>query len=154
MGRRKMTTRDTLSTIARLPKIAQEIFQDYAAQASKGYAHALDWGAFYDFVIHCHQYRVCLSADEIKALLLARGFAAEVASELAEVYDHGRSLLARRISFVQGYRAGRRVERLAALEVAQNSSLHRAPRTVSAEATESGDGAARALVQGSDGRRR
>lgn len=140
--------------VPRLPKMAQQIFEEYAAQASKRYAHALDWGAFYDFVIHCHKYRVRLSADEVEALLVARGFAAEAGHELAQVYDHGRSLLARRISSGRAMRAWRRGERLAARE-AQNPSLHRAPpRTLRARATESGEVTSLLLAEGREGRRR
>jgi hypothetical protein len=149
-----MATRHGPPTVPSLPKIAQEIFEEYAAQANKGYTHALDWGAFYDFVIHCHQYGVRVSADEVKALLLARGFSLQAASDLANVYDHGRSLLQRRISCTRAMRAWQRGEHLAARESAQNPSLHRSPRTLRAESTESGDRADLVLAKSREGRRR
>lgn len=83
---------------ARLPKEADRLFRRYLAQASRGYAHALDWAVFYDFILHCHDFRVALVAEELKDLILASGFAETPADELAEVYRHGRALLKRRIS--------------------------------------------------------
>lgn len=79
-----------------LPHKAGELLRRYLGRTTRGYAHPLDWGQFYDFVIHCHERRV--RAEGLKELLLAQGVPDETAIELEEVYMHGRSLLKRRIA--------------------------------------------------------
>lgn len=79
-----------------LPDKAEKILRKYLGQATRGYVHPLDLWLFYEFVIHCHERRVALRPEDLKALLIARGMPDDAAIELEEVYSHGRSLLRRR----------------------------------------------------------
>lgn len=79
---------------AQLPAKASRYFQRYVSQANKWSLQ--DLGPFYDFVIHCHEFRVSLGVEELKELLVTNGFGEDQVVELAEVYTHGRALLKRR----------------------------------------------------------
>lgn len=81
-----------------LPAGAKVLFETHCAVANKGCAHPLDWSSFYEFILHCHERRVLLDAEGVKAMLLSRGFTAEAADELAAAYGHTRGLLAWRRS--------------------------------------------------------
>lgn len=112
-------------TLPRLPKQAKEILQRYLACANTSYAHPVDLPLFYDFVIHCHEHRVSLMSDDLRALLLAEGLPADAAEELTNIYDHGRALMAWRISPQRTIRALERSVARAASREAQNHSLQR-----------------------------
>jgi len=72
-------------------------FEQFAcACAGDWTGHIKDEERFRAFVHAAHQRRVKLTAPELAALLLTRGFDREGASELADLYRFGRALLRER----------------------------------------------------------
>jgi hypothetical protein len=77
----------------KLPTEAQKVFSKFVVCANKSRLHPLDWGRFYDFVWHCHGHNVKLAEQDVQRLLVAAGFTEKKASHIADVFEHGLTLL-------------------------------------------------------------
>jgi hypothetical protein len=76
-----------------LPPKTTKRFTSFILCANKEALHPFDWKRFYQFINHCHIYRVKLSESSLKRLLIERGFNTEKAEYLSDIYCHGRKLL-------------------------------------------------------------
>lgn len=88
-------------TEPKLPPTVQPSFDLFVKAANKGMLHSLDWGRWYRFVRLSALEEVALGEDEIHRLLVQRGFSEERATEIANVYRHGRALLAQEQGMAQ-----------------------------------------------------
>lgn len=78
------------------PKLSPKLvkyFDRFVNNANKLGLHPLDWGRFYNFIAHAHSLRSRLTESDIKRMLVQEGFREDYASNLAEVYDHGRRII-------------------------------------------------------------
>ncbi|NQW22998.1 MAG: hypothetical protein HQ475_06090 [SAR202 cluster bacterium] len=78
------------------PKLSAKLlkyFQFFVSTSNKSMLHPNDWGKFYNFISHAHSLRSKLLESDIKRLLVQEGFREEYASQLADVYDHGRRII-------------------------------------------------------------
>lgn len=80
----------------RLPVCTKYFFDQFIHAANKQVLHPLDWKRFYDLIYVAHKWRTKLSEGQLMKLLEDAGFDSEMANELANVYEHGRSLLKRK----------------------------------------------------------
>jgi len=77
-----------------LPPATREIFVQFINCANRKALHPLDWHRFYRFVRFCHAKHVKLHSDLLRSLLIRGHFQEHKAAFLAEIYEHGRKLLA------------------------------------------------------------
>jgi hypothetical protein len=71
-----------------LPPKAREAFCIFASNANTEALHPLDWERFYQFIAVCQTTRADPGEEGMEALLLASGFSAEYAEEIAQIYFH------------------------------------------------------------------
>ena len=76
------------------PKV-QPLFDAFTNLANKSTLHPFDWNRFYAFLCAAHRFRSRLSGSDVKELLLAQGFQEDYASDIAEVYEHGRAIISK-----------------------------------------------------------
>ncbi|MFX0200790.1 MAG: hypothetical protein ACFFCW_32115 [Candidatus Hodarchaeota archaeon] len=77
-----------------LPKRTKHFFDQFIDSANKQIPHPVDMKRFYRFIHAAHQGRTRLSASELEQLLVCAGFMEDLAADLANIYYHGRGLLA------------------------------------------------------------
>lgn len=81
-------------TEPKLPPTVQRSFDQFVNAANKGMLHSLDWGRWYRFVRLADREDVSLGEDDIRRMLRQQGFSEERANHIADVYHHGRAILA------------------------------------------------------------
>lgn len=84
------------------PKV-QPLFDAFTNLANKSALHPYDWNRFYAFLCAAHRFRSRLSGSDVKELLLAQGFQEDYASDIAEVYEHGRAIISKSKGAVFAY---------------------------------------------------
>lgn len=77
-----------------LPAETKKRLTSFIVCANKSALHSNDWSRFYQFIAFCHAHHVKLSEGGLKHLLVKAGFSSEKAEYLADIYYHGRNLLA------------------------------------------------------------
>ena len=68
-------------------------FERFINNANKTGLHPYDWGRYYNFIANAHRLRSKLTETDVKCLLVDEGFDDEYASDLANVYGHGRHII-------------------------------------------------------------
>lgn len=77
------------------PETAKRV-TSFIVCANKSALHPNDYKRFYQFIFFCHARHVKLSESYLKHLLVEGGFSVEKAEHLADIYYHGREILALR----------------------------------------------------------
>lgn len=77
-----------------LPPVARKHFAQFINCANRSSMHPLDWKRFYRFVRFCHAKRVRLESGSLRILLVRGHFSETKAAHLANIYEHGRAMLA------------------------------------------------------------
>jgi hypothetical protein len=87
------------ASMKKLPQRTKYFFYQFVNGANKQIIHPLDWIRFYRFIYAAHRGRTRLSEGELEKLLVEAGFPADNASQLANIYYHGRGPLKRKPYF-------------------------------------------------------
>lgn len=85
------------SSVSLEPRISPKLktyFDEFVGSATKDNLHPNDWKRFYAFIHAAHSFGTKLDRADIERLLVKHGFEEGYASEISEVYEHGRALLA------------------------------------------------------------
>ncbi|MDA8241555.1 MAG: hypothetical protein M0Z67_14460 [Nitrospiraceae bacterium] len=83
----------TVKKFALPPETAKRL-QSFIACANKRALHPNDWNRFYQFIAFCHAHHVKLTGSHLSRLLFEGGFSKEKAEYLADIYCHGKEILA------------------------------------------------------------
>ena len=89
----KLNIQSKKSLVPKLSPLLSGYFTRFVSLSNKGALHPTDWGLFYDFIYASHQLKCKLHESDIEYLLTEAGFSADYASDISEVYRHGRALL-------------------------------------------------------------
>ena len=79
-----------------LPAETNKRLMSFIVCANKSALHPYDWARFYKLISFCHSHRVKLSEGRLRHILIKEGFDSEKAAYLADIYCHGRNILASR----------------------------------------------------------
>lgn len=77
-----------------VPPSVQRFFSQFVTAANVQIPHPKDWERWYQFIRGCHANEVMLDEQDVVRLLFNVGFIEEKAHDLANVYAHGRAILA------------------------------------------------------------
>lgn len=94
--RLKLNTKSKESLEPKLSLNVAPVFNKFIASANKDDLALSDWKRFYSFIRIAHSSRIKLNDEGVIRLLVKNGFTDEYAQEIADVYYHGRALLAKR----------------------------------------------------------
>lgn len=81
------------------PKLSHNVvpvFNEFITSANKEALVLADWKRFYSFIRIAHSSRIRLHEEGVYRLLVKHGFKKKYAQEIANIYHHGRALLAGR----------------------------------------------------------
>ena len=79
----------------KMPKKLKMFVDGFVSLANLNGLHPYDWERFYKIVHHAHRYGVDMHPGDVARELSARGVREKMVTELSDLYDFGRSLLAR-----------------------------------------------------------
>ncbi len=78
-----------------LPRKTGYFYRQFASDPTRNFSyHPADMDRFYKFIIAAQRGGAKLTEEDVKALLVEDGFEEATAEHLANIYDHGREILA------------------------------------------------------------
>lgn len=92
--RLKLNIKSKESLEPKLSPNVEPVFNEFITSANKEDLVLSDWKRFYSFIRIAHSSRIRLNEEGVSRLLVKHGFEEKYAQEIANIYSHGRALLA------------------------------------------------------------